>query len=162
MPARENVDMKQLLFAVAITSMTFSASVLGADVGVSVSIGEPGFFGRIDVGDAPAPRFINRSPVIGIRGPGEALPPPIYLHVRPGHERNWRRHCREYDACGQPVYFVRDDWYNNTYVPHYRERHRDHADSRDEHRDHRDEHHDGRQDHRDDHEEHRDHREEHR
>jgi hypothetical protein len=53
-----------------------------------------------------------------------------------------------------------DDWYNNSYVPHYRERHKDHADSRDEHRNHRDERRDGRQDHKDNHEEHRDHREE--
>ena len=44
---------------------------------------------------------------------------PIYLHVPPGHEKKWRKHCREYDACGRPVYFVQDNWYNDVYVPHY-------------------------------------------
>ncbi len=39
---------------------------------------------------------------------------------RPGHEKHWRKHCAQYNACGRPVYFVRDDWYNNEYVPRYR------------------------------------------
>jgi hypothetical protein len=26
-----------------------------------------------------------------------------------------------YSACGMPVYFVTDDWYDRVYVPHYRE-----------------------------------------
>jgi hypothetical protein len=32
---------------------------------------------------------------------------------------NWRKHCRKYNACGVPVYFVRHDWYerNVRYVP---------------------------------------------
>ena len=30
---------------------------------------------------------------------------PIYLHVPPGHAKNWRKHCAHYNACGQPVYF---------------------------------------------------------
>jgi hypothetical protein len=34
--------------------------------------------------------------------------------------KNWRKHCGAYNACGQRVYFVRDDWYNNTYAPRYR------------------------------------------
>jgi hypothetical protein len=36
---------------------------------------------------------------------------PIYLHVPPGHAKDWRKHCRKYDACGQPVYFVVSDEY---------------------------------------------------
>jgi hypothetical protein len=47
---------------------------------------------------------------------------PIYLYVPPRHQRNWRRYCHNYNACGQPVYFVRDDWYQREYVPRYRER----------------------------------------
>jgi hypothetical protein len=138
--------MKKLFLATGIASLAFSGAAL-AQVGVSVNLGDPGFYGRVDIGDAPAPRFINRSPVVGIRVQGAPLPPPIYLHVRPGYERDWRHHCREYDACGQPVYFVRHDWYTRTYVPHYREHHRDehrddHRDHRDDHRDHRDDHHD--------------------
>ncbi len=145
--------MKKLLWSMAMALAAFGQSALGADVGVSVNIGEPGFFGRLELGDAPAPRFINRTPVVAIRGSGEALPPPIYLHVRPGYERHWRRHCREYGACGRPVYFVQDDWYNNTYVPHYREHHGEHMERRDDRGDHRDEH---REDHGDRHDDHRD------
>ena len=39
----------------------------------------------------------------------------------PGYERDWGRHCGAYNACGQPVYFVRDDWYTNVYARHYHE-----------------------------------------
>ncbi|HEX6592681.1 MAG TPA: hypothetical protein VF050_11840, partial [Moraxellaceae bacterium] len=48
---------------------------------------------------------------------------PVYLHVPPGQAKKWSNYCGRYNACGRPVYFVRDDWYNNTYVPAYRERH---------------------------------------
>ena len=90
----------------------------------------PGVYGRIDLGGFPEPALINTQPVYVQRAPGADLPP-VYLHVPPGYERNWRRHCREYNACGQPVYFVRDDWYRNTYQPRYREMHgNDHGDRR--------------------------------
>jgi len=36
---------------------------------------------------------------------------PVYLWVPPGHRKNWGKHCHRYNACGVPVYFVRDDWY---------------------------------------------------
>jgi len=39
-------------------------------------------------------------------------PEPVYLWVPPGHRKNWAAHCREYNACGVPVYFVRHDWYD--------------------------------------------------
>ena len=47
-------------------------------------------------------------------------PAPVYLHVPPGHEKHWEKHCAAYGACGQPVLFVRDAWYNDVYVPAYR------------------------------------------
>ena len=36
---------------------------------------------------------------------------------------DWRKHCHRYNACGQPVYFVQDNWYNDVYVPRYRGSH---------------------------------------
>jgi hypothetical protein len=42
-------------------------------------------------------------------------PQPIYLRVPPGHQKHWDKHCREYNACGVPVYFVREDWYQDHY-----------------------------------------------
>ena len=47
---------------------------------------------------------------------------PVYLRVPEGHRKHWDKHCREYNACGQQVFFVQDGWYNNTYAPRYRDR----------------------------------------
>ena len=41
---------------------------------------------------------------------------PIYLHVPPGHAKDWRKHCDHYGACAQPVYFVQEDWYERHYA----------------------------------------------
>jgi hypothetical protein len=56
---------------------------------------------------------------------------PLYLRVPPGHAKHWRKHCREYNACDRQVYFVQERWYNDVYVPQYRE----HGDRRDDRRD---------------------------
>jgi len=112
--------MKYFLLAATLTVIT--APVLAADVGVSISVGEPGFYGRIDIGDEPQPEIIYRQPVIIERAPYPISSEPLYLHVPPGHEKHWRKHCREYDACGRQVYFIRDRWYNEVYSPRYRER----------------------------------------
>ena len=94
-----------------------------ADVGVSVSVGQPGFYGRIDIGNAPPPVLIYPQPVVIQRVYVAQPPPPLYLHVPPGHAQKWSKHCHKYDACSRPVYFVKDDWYNNVYVPHYQQVH---------------------------------------
>ena len=109
--------MKHFAFLAAMAVVT--APALAADVGVSVQVGDPRFYGRIDIGNIPQPRLVYPEPVLIQRVP--VAREPIYLHVPPGHERNWRKHCRQYDACGRPVYFVRDDWYQREYVPRYRE-----------------------------------------
>jgi hypothetical protein len=97
-----------------------AAPAFAADVGVSISIGQPGFYGQIDIGNVPQPQLIYPQPVVIQRAPEFVSAAPIYLHVPPGHEKHWGKHCAQYNACGRPVYFVRDDWYNNEYVPHYR------------------------------------------
>lgn len=119
--------MKHLLFAAALAVAAAAVPALAADVGVSISIGEPNFYGRIDIGDYPQPRLLYREPRVVYRA---AAREPIYLHVPPGHARNWRKHCRKYNACGERVYFVQNSWYNNVYVPRYRERHHDRRDER--------------------------------
>jgi hypothetical protein len=100
-----------------------------ADVGVSISVGQPGFYGQIDFGNVPRPPVVYAQPVVVAPSPEYVSVQPIYLHVPPGHEKHWGKHCAEYHACGRPVYFVRDDWYNNEYVPHYRHDGGDHNDS---------------------------------
>lgn len=105
------------LLAIAAVAMP----VLAADADIPVALGQPGFYGRIELGDdAPRPRldFAQARLVERVA----TYEDPIYLHVRPGQARDWPRHCREYNACGRHVYFVNDVWYNTVYVPHYRDR----------------------------------------
>ena len=81
----------------------------------------PGVYGRIDIGNSPAPVVIYPQPLI-ITAPTIGIQQqPIYLHVPPGHAKNWDKHCRRYNACGQPVYFVQDNWYNQQYVPQFQQ-----------------------------------------
>lgn len=120
--------MKRLLAAAMLAAVATPA--IATDVGVSISIGQPGFYGRIDLGDFPPPRVIYRQPVIVERIQVER--PPIYLRVPPGHAKNWKKHCYSYHACDERVFFVRDDWYTHEYVPRYRERHEYREDRRDD------------------------------
>lgn len=123
--------MKRFLIAAAIAAASFATPALATDVGVSISIGQPGFYGHIDIGDFPQPRVIYAKPRIILRGVSMDRPP-MYLRVPPGHIKNWKKHCREYNACGERVFFVQDDWYEHEYVPRYQERHRK---DRDDHHD---------------------------
>ena len=109
--------MKHLALAFLLTATTCSA--FATDVGVSISIGQPGFYGQIDIGSAPRPVLVYPQPVVIQRVQVVQPMQPIYLHVPPGHAKHWRKHCNEYNACSRPVYFVKDDWYENTYVPYY-------------------------------------------
>lgn len=95
-----------LMLTVAAASTTAHAS--GTNVGVSVSVNQPGFYGRVDIGDQP-PVLLYPQPVIIQSSPYGQRQRPIYLRVPPGHSKNWGRYCAQYGACGQPVYFVRDD-----------------------------------------------------
>lgn len=135
--------MKALILCAALASASFPAL---AQTNVSINIGQPGFYGRIDIGDfrnyGPPPVYVAQ-PVI-IERHYRARAEPVYLRVPPGHRKNWRKHCRKYGACGQPVLFVQDRWYSDVYAPryrevHYRERYDDrggrHDDRRDRHDD---------------------------
>lgn len=105
--------MKRFLLGAALSALVGAASA--ADVGVSVTVGQPGFYGRIDIGNAPQPRLIYATPMI-IQQSSMVMRQPIYLRVPPGHEKHWDKNCHKYNACGQPVYFVQDNWYRNEYA----------------------------------------------
>ena len=136
---KSSIGTRVLLSAAA---LLLAAPLLGAPAqaqgSLSITLGQPGFYGRIDMGDAPPPRLVYRRPVVIERGRERSEP--IYLRVPPGHARHWRNHCREYDACGENVYFVRNDWYSDVYVPHYRDTHGDRRGRHGRHDDRRDEH----------------------
>jgi len=93
------------------------------DVGVSISIGEPGFYGQIDIGNVARPPVLYAQPVVIVREPDYDRLPPLYLVVTPGHEKHWGKHCAEYRACGRRVYFVSRDWYERDYAPRYQREH---------------------------------------
>jgi hypothetical protein len=108
------------LFTVII--ILVAAPALAADVGVSVSVGQPGFYGRIDIGNYPQPEVIYAKPVVVRPAPAHVVVQPVYMHVPPGHAKKWSKHCAKYNACDRPVYFVKDRWYNDVYVPQYQAR----------------------------------------
>ncbi len=129
-------------YCVAIALIAVAAPVVAADVGVSINVGQPGFFGQIDIGNVPSPSVIYPRAVV-IQQPPGPMYAPIYLHVPLNQARHWRRFCGRYHACGRPVYFVNDDWYNRVYVPRYREMHGGDHGYRHDDREHRDDgHHD--------------------
>ena len=100
-----------------------ATTALAGDVGVAVNINAPGLYGQISIGGGvPAPELLLPRPTIVVPARvvvGVPPPEPLYLHVPPGHERHWAQHCREYNACNRPVYFVSEHWYHDVYTPHH-------------------------------------------
>ena len=148
-------------FLLAASLLALASSAMAADVGVSINVGQPGFYGRIDIGQFPQPQVIYAQPVMIERPVLYVERQPIYLRVPPGYAQNWGRHCRAYNACGQQVYFVQDGWYRNEYAPRYREQHgfhdRGHGYGREERR-HEERHEERREErHEERHDEHHDH-----
>lgn len=113
------MNQSRYFVGLALVASALGTAAFAADVGVSVNIAQPGFYGRIDIGRVPGPVLIYPQPVIIEQRTVNVVRQPIYLHVPPGHAKNWRKHCRHYQACGQPVYFVQDGWYRDVYEPRY-------------------------------------------
>ena len=88
--------------------------VQASDVSASVTIaGEvaPGVYGRVDIGTRPPPQLVYTKPVVIVQQPAVVRAAPLYMHVPPGHAKNWGKHCHNYNACAQPVYFVKSAEY---------------------------------------------------
>lgn len=92
-----------------------AAPAQATDIGVSIGFSQPGVYGRVDIGRYPQPVLFAPQPVYVGR---PVYREPVYLWVPPGHRRDWRRHCRQYGACGAPVYFVQDNWYRQHVIVH--------------------------------------------
>jgi hypothetical protein len=126
-------------------SIAFASLLLGSmaahagtpSISVTVS-GEvaPGVYGEVQVGTAPPP-VVYAQPVIIAPMPNHDVGRPIYLHVPPGHAKNWKRHCRKYNACNRSVYFVKSAEYEPGYRGRKDKMRRDEGrdDRRDERRD---------------------------
>jgi hypothetical protein len=106
---------RQLSRSLPLTLALATAAVLSCApaVGATVSV-----YGHIDIGGLPHPPvLVLPTPVIVDPRPVVVEREPVYLHVPPGHRKNWSKHCGEYHACGERVYFVDDNWYDRVYVP---------------------------------------------
>lgn len=115
-------------FLIAAVLAVASTSVFAVDVNVSINIGEPGYYGRLETGGYPPPQLIYREPRVMYRSALQR--PPIYMNVPPGHARDWPKHCRKYNACNERVYFVQNTWYSQEYAPRYKQQHNSRGDDR--------------------------------
>ncbi len=119
--------------AAALAALAGGAANAQVSVGASVNINVPGVYGRVDIGSPGvafvAPPVVYAQPVVIAPSPVAIQQRPIYLYVPEDHQRDWAHHCAAYGACGQPVYFVREQWVHDRYVQHYPHDHRyDHGD----------------------------------
>ncbi len=83
------------------------APALAANVGISLTAGQPGYH-RIAMMPAIRTVYLSRC---DRPGPG-CRASAIDLHVSHKDAKDWRKHCKKYNACAQPVYFVSESWYN--------------------------------------------------
>ncbi len=107
--------MNKSLVALALATCAVVPTFAQTNVGMSIGIQQPGVYGRIDIGNFPQPRLIYPQPVVIVQSPIAVYQQPVYLYVPPGHQKNWGKHCGRYNACGQPVYFVQEDWVRERY-----------------------------------------------
>ena len=101
-----------------ILALVLAAGAIGtatAQTSVSIGINQPGVYGRITIGDLPPPALVLPQPVIIERAPVVVQRAPIYLYVPAAHQHDWRRYCGRYNACNQPVYFVREEYVRERY-----------------------------------------------
>ncbi len=116
--------MRTRTLSVFITMLVASVGVSRAgDLDIHVILSgqvAPGVYGQVQLGSAPPPPVVYAQPMLIEPQPSPL--PPVYLHVPPGHAKNWRGHCHEYHACNRPVYFVRSE----EYAPDYDHRDHDH------------------------------------
>jgi len=91
---------------------------LQAQAPININLGEPGYYGPIVIDDSyPKPRLMFSDP--RVLDEAHRTGRPLYLHIPPGHAKDWEKHCKHYDACDQPAYFVEESWYSDEYVPAY-------------------------------------------
>lgn len=105
-------------------------------VGISIGINQPGVYGRINIGDFPQPQVVYQQPIVITQSPVVINRQPIYMYVPEKHQKNWGKHCGRYNACGQPVYFVQEDWVRERYEERHHQKDKDRGDHQDRGRGH--------------------------
>ena len=79
-----------LIALAAVTGVAFASNV-----NVHVTIGDPGYYGPIEIHGYPTPRVVYTEPVIIERTP-VYVREPIYLRVPLWQARSWSRYCWRY------------------------------------------------------------------
>jgi hypothetical protein len=119
--------MKKLVL-LALAACAAAPALADPSVGVSIGINQPGVYGRINIGNYPEPVLVSPEPVVVVPARIADQRQPIYLYVPLAHQRNWRRYCGRYNACGQPVYFVEERWIRERWEHEHRDERREHFD----------------------------------
>lgn len=106
---------KTLTFAsLALASLSAGAAPpiinLGADGKLT-----PGVYGQVKF-DKEIPPLVYPEPKVIVIYTNPVKQEPVYLHVPPAHAKQWDKHCREYNACSRPAYFVKSREYEPGYV----------------------------------------------
>ncbi len=124
-----NAILNRVLMTFALVTGAPLATAGDVSVGVTIT-GEitPGVYGRVDLSNRPPPRLVYAQPMIIEPAPRAVVLAPIYMHVPPGHAKNWRKHCHEYHACDRSVYFVRSAEYESDSEHGRRKKHKHHED----------------------------------
>ncbi len=107
--------MKYLMITAAVAATALAMPAF-AD---NYKVGQPGYYGRLDVNSSSKPQVINSNPVSGTGASSNRAP--IYLRVPAGDISDWQQRCQDYNACNERVYFVQDNWYKQNYASQYQE-----------------------------------------
>ncbi len=110
-----------LMCVVVLTHMPAQADDLGINVVLEGEVA-PGVYGRVELGKDSHPAIYYPQPMVIVKNSRYSQYQPVYLHVPPGHAKNWGKHCHKYHACERPVYFVKSIEYEESYQ---REHHQD-------------------------------------
>jgi hypothetical protein len=120
-----NVSSLRLAIGVVVLGACAAQSAMADNV--SISINQPGVYGRVNIGEpVPQAAWVNARPMVITQSPMAAQRQPIYLYVPPAQSSNWSRYCGRYGACAQPVIFVQDRWVRDRHAQARHGRDRDH------------------------------------
>ena len=108
-----------MIVLAALAAAAAAPSWAAVDVGVGITIRQPGVYGRIELGSQPPPPVLYPQPVVIARPAVVVAQPPMYLYVPPGHAKHWDKHCYRYNACARQVYFVQEQWVQERYEEHH-------------------------------------------
>lgn len=99
---------RKTLLSLALVAVTCSSAYATTDEGI---------YGRLNLKGLPKPETIVDKTIKASNILLSVFNRPAYIHVYPGDEQHWARHCQQYDACTTPVLFVTEAWFLNVYLP---------------------------------------------